>query len=59
MNINNLMSELSALKGACDKITDKECATKCCPFHGDKCICLFEDMGMGMPCEWEIPTEVM
>lgn len=59
MNIDKLMHELNETQRACSNITDDECKSRSCPFHGEKSICMFEDFGLGMPCDWEIPQEIL
>lgn len=58
MNINKLTQELITMKSVCEMISDSECINKCCPFHGIDSQCMFQDMNMNMPCDWQLPSEV-
>ena len=58
MNIN-----ISKVKANCGKITAEECIQGMCPYStrkktGDIC-CSWENIFGSLPCDWEIPEEVL
>lgn len=44
MDKSEVLKELARIKHNCNQMSDAEC--------------LWEDLGMNAPCEWEIPEEV-
>ena len=66
MDKSEVIKELSRIKHNCNSITDAECINGFCPYYGKKeplkqgykFQCLWEDLGMNMPCEWDLPEEV-
>lgn len=62
MLVEDVIKELARIKGNCMNISDDDCIQGSCPYHGhctqNEFSCMFEDWGLNMPCEWEIPIEV-
>lgn len=65
MDMSEVIKELGRIKHNCNCISFDECIEGSCPYHGrrkhdDKNVfcCLFDDLGMNEPCNWEIPEEI-
>ena len=61
MKLEDVLKELGRIKHNCGCISDDECINGMCPYSRRdlKGIhCLYEMMGLNMPCEWEIPEEI-
>lgn len=65
MDMSTVLKELGRIKRNCSNISFEDCMNGCCPYHGrpaceDKTIycCLFDDLGMNQPCDWQLPEEI-
>ena len=62
MELITVIKELGRIKHNCSYIEDNECINGMCPYSrrdkNMKIHCLFEDLGLNMPCDWEIPDEI-
>ena len=66
MDVKQVINELGRIKHNCNCMTDAECMNGFCPYYGKKEIlktgykfqCYWEEIGMGIPCDWEIPEEI-
>ena len=66
MKHEEVIKELGRIKHNCNCMTESECINGFCPYYGKKeplkqgykFQCLWEDLGLNLPCDWEIPEEV-
>lgn len=63
MDKKTVIDELGRIKHNCNCMSDEECLNGFCPYHGNKkddsFSCFWDDIHMGLPCNWEIPEEVL
>ena len=63
MRHEDVIKELGRIKHNCNCITFSECQYGMCPYskrtEKGTIKCLYEELGMNMPCDWEIPEEIV